>query len=365
MFFSRIRSLLVASAALALPLPLFAADTIRVIAFPTETSVTFTDDYGDARSGGRVHEGIDLMGKQMMPLYAAVNGRLRTQSPEAEWGCRITITDSDDWEYLYYHVNNDTPGTDDGVGCGTNAYVVTSGNVTKGQLIGYMGDSGNAESVGPHLHFEIRQPDTFTPSPDDEDDDDNNWGGWGNWQSGEWTPGLPINPYPSLIAVLYPGSFDKAAASAESPDINTDRGLSSPIEGMPRCASNTLVKSASSTAVYYCGADEKRYVFPNDRVYFTWYADFKTVKTITNTELAAIPLGGLVTYRPGIKMVKIESLPNVYAVTRGGVLRWIKSPEIAASIYGTNWKKQVDDVSDAFFGSYKIGDPITSVVPKT
>lgn len=340
--------------------PVHAADEVRTIVFPTEASATFSDDYGDPRSGGRVHEGIDIMGKKMTPLYAAVDGRIRVQEPQAEWGCRIVITDVDDWQYLYYHVNNDTPGTDDGAGCGANAYVVTSGNVTKGQLVGYMGDSGNAESVGAHLHFEIRKPDTFTPSADDDDDD--GWGGWGDWQSGEWTEGGSINPYPSLIAAMYPGSFDKAAATAESPDINTDRSLV-PVTGTPACASNTLIKSASSTAVYYCGADGKRYVFPNDRVYFTWYADFKTVITITNEQLAAVPLGGLVTYRPGIKMVKVESLPNVYAVTRGGVLRWIKSPEIAASIYGTSWKKQVDDVSDAFFGSYKMGDPITSVRP--
>jgi hypothetical protein len=337
-----------------------ATTTIRNIAFPTDTSATFTDDYGDARSGGRVHEGIDIMGKQMMPLYAAVDGRIRVQEPEAEWGCRIVITDSEDWQNLYYHVNNDTPGTDDGIGCGSNAYAVTSGNVTKGQLVGYMGDSGNAENVSHHLHFEIRGADSFTPNPDDNDND---WG-WGGWNGGTWTEGGPINPYPSLVAALYPGSFDKQAATDASPDINTDKGLVAIPGVTPTCVSGALVKSASTTAVYYCGADSKRYVFPNDKVYFTWYKDFKTVTTITNEVLANIPLGGLVTYRPGIKMVKIESLPNVYAVTKGGVLRWIKTPEIAASLYGSTWKKQVDDVSDAFFGSYSMGADITSTGKK-
>lgn len=333
-------------------IPVAAHAEVRVIVFPTETTATLTNSYGDPRSGGRVHEGVDIMGTKMMPLYAAVDGRVDSVvNPEETWGCRIVLEDSEDWEYLYYHVNNDSPGTDDGVGCDTYAYApgITRGaTVTKGQLIGWMGDSGNAESVGAHLHFEIRKPRVET-----SDD-------WRNFDYSGWTEREPIDPYPSLIAALAPGSYDKNEATAESPDINTDRSITPAISATP-CVSGSLIKSASSTAVYYCGADGKRYVFPNDRVYFSWYKDFKTVLTITNEQLAEISLGGLVTYRPGIKMVKVESLPNVYAVTRGGVLRWIKSPEIAASIYGTNWKKNVDDVSDAFFGSYQIGQPITGM----
>ena len=340
-------------AALAIPTAYaWAAETpvVRDIVFPTAATSTLTDSYGDPRSGGRVHEGDDILGQKMMPLYAAVTGVVSSvTNPEESWGCRIVIRDADGYQYLYYHVNNDTPGTDDGIGCTPYSYapgIERGAQVTAGQFIGWMGDSGNAEDVGPHLHFEIRLPVT-----------NDGFGGYGE--------GTSTDPYPSLIAAKYPGSFDKAAATAESPDINTDHNILA-VPGMtPPCVSGSLVKSASSTAVYYCGANGKRYVFPNDRVYFTWYADFKTVKTITNAQLADIPLGGLVTYRPGIKMVKIESLPNVYAVTRGGVLHWIKSPEIAASIYGTTWNKQIDDISDAFFSSYSFGADITSIGPKS
>jgi hypothetical protein len=201
--------------------------------------------------------------------------------------------------------------------------------VDKGQLIGWMGDSGNAEDIASHLHFEIHQP-------NDE----------------------PINPYPSLVAIQSPGTFSVDEAKDASPDINTDKGLIA--SGGVNCASGTLIKPATSSAVYYCGADGKRYVFPNDRVYFSWYPNFNDVTTINDAQLASISLGGLVTYRPGVKMVKIESLPNVYAVEKGGTLRWIKTPAIAADLYGATWNKKVDDISDAFFGSYKTGDPITA-----
>src|SRR3989338_5981385 len=89
-------------------------------------------------------------------------------------------------------------------------------------------------------------------------------------------------------------------------------------------AAGDLIK-ASGPAVYYYAADGKRYVFPNEKTYFTWYSGFSSVKTITDAELAAVMIGGNVTYRPGVKMVKITTDPKVYAVSNGGVLRHVPS----------------------------------------
>ncbi len=110
--------------------------------------------------------------------------------------------------------------------------------------------------------------------------------------------------------------------------------------------------------VYFVGTDNKRYVFPNEKVFFSWYKDFSTVRTITNEELAALPIGGNVTYRPGTRLVKIQSDPKVYAVGVGGALRWVSSETVAKQLFGDNWAKQVDDVDVSNFVSYKSGDPI-------
>ncbi len=128
-----------------------------------------------------------------------------------------------------------------------------------------------------------------------------------------------------------------------------------------------LVK-ASGPAVYYYGADGKRYVFPNEKTYMTWYANFSSVKTITDAELAALTIGGNVTYKPGVKMVKITTDPKVYAVDKGGTLKWVESEAIATSLYGSDWNKMIDDVSDAFFVNYTVGASISvasSFVPAT
>lgn len=67
-------------------------------------------------------------------------------------------------------------------------------------------------------------------------------------------------------------------------------------------------------AVYYLGADGKRYVFPNQKTYMTWYSNFSTVKVVSSTEMSSYPIGGNATYRPGTKMIKITTDPKVYAV---------------------------------------------------
>jgi len=119
-----------------------------------------------------------------------------------------------------------------------------------------------------------------------------------------------------------------------------------------------LIKG-SLPGVYYYGADGKRYVFPNEKTYTTWYTGFGSVKTVTDAELAAISLGSNnVTYRPGVKMVKITTDPKVYAVAKNGSLRWVKTEALASALYGSAWNTMIEDVPDAFFANYTIGAEI-------
>jgi len=143
-----------------------------------------------------------------------------------------------------------------------------------------------------------------------------------------------------------------------TPSISEDKALRerAPI-AVPRCTAGARIRG-SQAAVYYCGDDGRRYTFPNERVYFSWYQDFNGIEQLPDETLAQIPLGGNTTYRPGTRMIKIVSDPRVYAVSRGGVLRHIPSEAVARQLYGDRWQQQIDDVSDAFFVNYTVGDPI-------
>jgi hypothetical protein len=165
---------LAAAIAAALVVPALAsassASTVRKIVFPVIGPVRFSNDFGAPRVG-HTHEGNDLMGSKMQPLVAAVSGRVSLITvPQRSWGYAVFIRDSAGYEYRYIHMNNDTPGTDDGMGTPMQAFApdIAYGNrVAAGQLLGWMGDSGNAEWTAPHLHFEIRAPDGTAINPYD------------------------------------------------------------------------------------------------------------------------------------------------------------------------------------------------------
>jgi hypothetical protein len=113
-------------------------------------------------------------------------------------------------------------------------------------------------------------------------------------------------------------------------------------------------------AVYYYGADEKRHAFPNSKVFFTWYENFDSVITISPGVMGSIMLGANVTYRPGVRMVKFTTVDKVYAVSKGGVLRWIMTEDVAVALYGEVWNTKIDDIPDTFFSNYAFGDDIAS-----
>lgn len=150
------------------PKVLLAAGEIRSIIFPVLGTASYYDDFGAPRTG-HTHEGNDLFAPKMRPLLAAVDGTINwVQYPQPDWGYAISIRDAEGFSYWYLHVNNDNPGTDDGLGDGLHAYapdIINGAPVVKGQLIGWVGDSGNAETTSSHLHFEIHDQSGTPYSP--------------------------------------------------------------------------------------------------------------------------------------------------------------------------------------------------------
>ena len=127
--------------------------------FPIAGGVRFSDTFLASRGGGtRRHQGQDLMAPKMTPLVACFAGTVHIRSSRGNAGNIITIIGDNGWTAQYYHVNNDTPGTDDGDGTEDYAFapgLMSGQRVYAGQFVGWVGDSGNAEGTAPHLHFEL------------------------------------------------------------------------------------------------------------------------------------------------------------------------------------------------------------------
>lgn len=117
--------------------------------------------FGDPRSGGRQHEGVDVMAARGTPVRAAAPGFVTRVDPDA---ISVTIVGDGGIRYFYTHFDSLPDGLLEGQSVGVDT------------VIGYVGNSGNAAATAPHLHFGVY------------------YGGLG-----EWCGWLPLDPLPWLV----------------------------------------------------------------------------------------------------------------------------------------------------------------------
>lgn len=124
------------------------------------------DSYPDPRSGGRTHEALDIMAPRGTPVLAADDGRIVKLFDSALGGVSLYQFDpTETYCYYYAHLNRYERGLEEG------------DIVRRGDVIGYVGSTGNAPDHAPHLHFAIYI------LPEDK----------------RWWKGDPINPFPILL----------------------------------------------------------------------------------------------------------------------------------------------------------------------
>ncbi len=141
------------------------------LVFPVIGEARLTDDWHQPRdNGARLHLGSDIGADKHAALVAVTDGvivELR-HGTGGNSGNMLVLEDAQGWRYSYMHLNNDTPGTDDGRNRFEEAFATglrQGMTVAAGDVIGYVGDSGNAEPNTPHLHFELKRPDGVTINP--------------------------------------------------------------------------------------------------------------------------------------------------------------------------------------------------------
>ena len=123
------------------------------------------DTYGEAR-GGHAHEALDILAARGTPVLSATDGRVLRLFDSKAGGLMVYATDaSERFILLYGHLDRYAEGLNDGM------------RLERGQVIGYVGTTGNALAGTPHLHFGILRGD-----PDVS-----------------WARGTPVNPYPLLV----------------------------------------------------------------------------------------------------------------------------------------------------------------------
>ena len=118
--------------------------TIVLAAFPVAPTCSFGDTFGAPRSGGRKHQGVDIMAKSGTPIYAVMNGTISKKQIHyvgSLGGNSLWLSTADGTYFFYAHLLDFAPGIEVG------------SILTAGTVIGYVGSTGN--SSVPHLHFEV------------------------------------------------------------------------------------------------------------------------------------------------------------------------------------------------------------------
>jgi hypothetical protein len=134
----------------------------KQIVFPVIGAARLTNSFGDARGQG-AHMGEDIMSVRRALAVAAEAGRVKFHTGSGRAGCMLYLYGDSGWKYLYIHLNNDlTNGNDNRGGC-VHGVAFPKGlkdgqRVQAGQPIGLVGDSGDANGIEPHLHFEMHKP---------------------------------------------------------------------------------------------------------------------------------------------------------------------------------------------------------------
>ncbi|WP_394694836.1 M23 family metallopeptidase [Pseudoxanthomonas japonensis] len=151
----------------ALPAPAARTDPSGILLIPVQgvQATALVDTFTDARSQGRSHDAIDIMAPAGTPVLAVADGHIEKLFTSERGGLTIYQFDpAGRLAYYYAHLQGYAPG------------LAEQQQITRGQLLGYVGSTGNASPDAPHLHFAI-----FELGPEKR-----------------WWEGTAINPYPAL-----------------------------------------------------------------------------------------------------------------------------------------------------------------------
>ena len=175
---------------------------INGFVFPVAGDVEFIDSWGFPRMTGTPsahwHQGTDIFSNYGTPLIAAENGVLDRIGVGTLGGNKLWVKGDSGTEYYYAHLSAFAPGIADGQ------------RVRAGEVVGYVGDSGNARGTSPHLHFEIHP------------------GGIG-----------PVDPYPILKAAFGNRPMVKATAPTAAAPTTTAPATAVPSTSPPPTVSTT------------------------------------------------------------------------------------------------------------------------------
>ena len=177
--------------------------------FPVAGLAYWTDDWHACRDGcSRLHEGLDIFAQTGTPLVASADGFISQKLVGELSGISVEITDDAGVQYFYAHMSAWAEG------------IQVGQRVTTGQVLGYVGNTGNAISTPPHLHYEI-QPGGIPAPPKPIVDQ---WVELAELEARQMVSKATGGPLPEASSFRVTRLFD-LSGGGEAPDTGTERVL--------------------------------------------------------------------------------------------------------------------------------------------
>ncbi len=120
------------------------------------------------------------------------------------------------------------------------------------------------------------------------------------------------------------------------------------------------MRSLSWNTVYYVDSNRVRHPFLDAQTFFTYASDFSSVLFTEDSVLKDFTLGAPMLPKPGVILIKVQSVPKVYIMSDSGALRWITSEDVARNLFGDRWADYVIDVPVTAWSHFTFGDDVTN-----
>ena len=151
--------------------------------------IEISNDFGKWLNG-RTHRGVDVFSPRGTAIVVVADGVVATMGHDTRPGWFISLDHDDGWRSLYLHLDGREPrwrGDDRGAETAFTPSLAVGDRVDVGDVIGFVGNSGNAARHPPHTHFELR------------------------------SLGKPVDPYPLLMAAILASEIERAIEQGDSP----------------------------------------------------------------------------------------------------------------------------------------------------
>jgi murein DD-endopeptidase MepM/ murein hydrolase activator NlpD len=202
--------------------------------FPVYGSTSYIDSYGASRSDVSYHHGVDIFGSLGQPLVACTDGIVFSVGWNKVGGNRLWIVDPAGNQFYYAHLS------------AFSTAAVNGAHVRAGQVVGFMGNTGDAEGTPYHLHFEVHPVSLLYLGYDGAVDPTPYVDAWKHQQdlpfpiAGGWAPAIPGGPAAPEPGAILLGMTD--ISTADGLDPGSLRRALTPVE--PSALMQTLVPTA-------------------------------------------------------------------------------------------------------------------------